>query len=130
MSEISTSSSARVQGSTRTCYCGLTSYMKISWTETNPGIRYYGCPNFRVGTHCKFFVWVDQQQVDACSRQLILELRAKNMRLESELRSKAANDRRLYLELKSLRALCIALLVILICVLIARRGVNQGMLPF
>jgi hypothetical protein len=48
------------------------------------------------------------------------------MRLERELRSKAANDRGLYLELKALRALCIALVVILICILIAPRGVNQG----
>jgi hypothetical protein len=52
------------------------------------------------------------------------------MRLESKLRSKAANDHELYLELKALRALCIALMVILIYILIVPRGVNQRMLPF
>jgi hypothetical protein len=104
--------------------------MNTLWTKTNPGRSYYGCPNFRVGTHCKFFEWVDQQEVDARSQQLIPKLRAMNMRLESELRSKAANDCGLYLELKALRALCIALVVILVCILIAPRGVNQGMLPF
>jgi hypothetical protein len=113
----------------RTCYCGLTSYMKTSWTETNPGRRYYGCPKFRVGTHCKFFEWVDKDEVDARSRQIIPELRARNIRLESELRTKFANDNRLYLEPKALRALCVGL-VILICILLSPTGVNQGMLPF
>jgi hypothetical protein len=78
--------------------------MKTSWTETNPSRRYFGCPNFRYGTHCKFFEWVDKGEVDARSCQVIPELRARNIRLETELRAKASNDSRLHLELKALRA--------------------------
>jgi hypothetical protein len=130
MSEISTSSSAHNRGSTRTCYCGLTSYMKTLWIEINLGRQYYGCPNFRVGTHCKFFEWVDKDEVNARSRQIIPELWVRNIQLERELRTKSANDSRLYLELKALRALCLGLVVILICILLSPTCVTQGMLPF
>jgi len=130
MSEISTSSSAPNYGLTRTCYCGLTSYMKTSWTKINPGRRYFGYPNFRYGTHYKFFEWVDKGEVDARSHQVIPELRARNIWLETEMRAKASNDSQLHLELKALRALCVGLVVILISILIAPRCVNQRMLPY
>jgi hypothetical protein len=130
MSEISTSSFTPNYGSTRSCYYGLTSYMKTSWTETNLGRRYFGCPNFKYGTHCKFFEWVDKGEVNARSCQVIPELRARNIQLEIELRVKVSNDSWLHLELKALQALCVRLVVILIYIFIVPKCINQRMLPY
>ncbi|KAB1201101.1 hypothetical protein CJ030_MR0G005099 [Morella rubra] len=41
------------------CYCGVTTYMKTSYTEHNFGRRFYSCPNYKIKHACEFFAWVD-----------------------------------------------------------------------
>nr|POF21489.1 hypothetical protein CFP56_51620 [Quercus suber] len=35
----------------------------VSWTNNNPGRRFYGCPNYWIGKKCKFFQWVDDRDL-------------------------------------------------------------------
>lgn len=41
-----------------TCFCGSYASLKISWTEKNPGRRFFNCGNYRTG-QCRFFDWYD-----------------------------------------------------------------------
>ncbi|KAB1219829.1 hypothetical protein CJ030_MR3G009471 [Morella rubra] len=63
MSNIS-SPSLKIRGpyDAKVCSCGLKAPLKASWTNLNPGRRFYGCAKFD-GTskngHCNYFCWVD-----------------------------------------------------------------------
>ncbi|WCJ37524.1 hypothetical protein M5689_018654 [Euphorbia peplus] len=41
------------------CGCGEETVIKVSWKPTNPGIRFYGCPNFGSPYYCGYFLWFD-----------------------------------------------------------------------
>ena len=43
------------------CYCGEPAAMKTSWSDENPGRRFFGCPRYRrfSNGHCRFFLWFD-----------------------------------------------------------------------
>ncbi|KAF8013798.1 hypothetical protein BT93_I1602 [Corymbia citriodora subsp. variegata] len=41
------------------CYCGLPSPRRTSWTQMNPGRRFYECTRYREGSKCKYFKWID-----------------------------------------------------------------------
>ncbi|KAF5472382.1 hypothetical protein F2P56_009104 [Juglans regia] len=43
-----------------TCWCGLKTPIKTSYTKKNPGRRFFACPKYNTGdAMCEFFVWVD-----------------------------------------------------------------------
>ncbi|PWA59077.1 zinc finger, GRF-type [Artemisia annua] len=39
------------------CHCGKVAVVKTSWTNINPGRRFYSCPD--VASDCPFVDWVD-----------------------------------------------------------------------
>ncbi|KAK4396911.1 hypothetical protein Sango_1527700 [Sesamum angolense] len=42
----------------RICTCGRELLVRTSWTSTNPGRRFRGCPG-NAGKYCRTFQWVD-----------------------------------------------------------------------
>ncbi|KAK9986214.1 hypothetical protein SO802_031165 [Lithocarpus litseifolius] len=70
----------------RMCYCS--SHQKpvlvFSWTDNNPGRRFYGCPNYWIGKKCKFFQWVNDE-ICECGKVLILEMRLRILKLQAEV---------------------------------------------
>ncbi|CAH1452794.1 unnamed protein product [Lactuca virosa] len=42
------------------CYCGDVCYVAVSRTSDNPGRKFWGCPNFKESSRCRFFKWVDE----------------------------------------------------------------------
>ncbi|KAL0404488.1 UNVERIFIED_CONTAM: hypothetical protein Sradi_2089600 [Sesamum radiatum] len=45
-------------GVVRTCLCGFEVVVRTSWTNSNPGRRFRGCPGDN-GSYCRVFQWVD-----------------------------------------------------------------------
>ncbi|PWA64032.1 zinc finger, GRF-type [Artemisia annua] len=39
------------------CTCGKSAVVKTSWTNRNPGRRFFGCPT--IGSNCPFLGWLD-----------------------------------------------------------------------
>ncbi|KAH1039355.1 hypothetical protein J1N35_041098 [Gossypium stocksii] len=66
----------------RRCFCNKLAPRETSWSDLNPGRRYYGCPNFRVGG-CGFFKWYDDK---LCNRanEVIRELHDSKRKLAKE----------------------------------------------
>ncbi|KAF8026204.1 hypothetical protein BT93_F2876 [Corymbia citriodora subsp. variegata] len=48
----------------RFCYCGLLSPRRTSWTQINPGRRFYGCARYREGSKYKYFKLIDAKFSD------------------------------------------------------------------
>ncbi|KAL4310405.1 hypothetical protein GQ457_01G033080 [Hibiscus cannabinus] len=57
------------------CNCGLPAEMRTSWTKANPGMRFFGCPNFSKKKTKKYhiFKWFDPE-IDDRPRVVILGL--------------------------------------------------------
>ncbi|GJW60515.1 hypothetical protein Tco_0109850 [Tanacetum coccineum] len=51
------------------CKCGDVSGMWTSWTQSNPGRRFLGCPNY------KFFHWWDTDISKKCYKAEVMELK-------------------------------------------------------
>ncbi|KAB1207249.1 hypothetical protein CJ030_MR7G011570 [Morella rubra] len=41
------------------CSCGLRAPLISSWTDSNPGRRFFGCANYGTSKHCGYFCWFD-----------------------------------------------------------------------
>ncbi|PWA94879.1 zinc finger, GRF-type [Artemisia annua] len=41
------------------CTCGKHAVVKTSWTNRNPGRRFFGCPTIISGSNCPFLGWLD-----------------------------------------------------------------------
>nr|XP_023907372.1 uncharacterized protein LOC112019078 [Quercus suber]POF17220.1 hypothetical protein CFP56_56103 [Quercus suber] len=70
----------------RMCYCPSPQkpVLVVSWTDNNPGRRFYGCPNYWIGKKCKFFQWVDDEICEH-EKVLIPEMRQRILRLQAEV---------------------------------------------
>ncbi|KAL0367474.1 UNVERIFIED_CONTAM: hypothetical protein Sradi_3637500 [Sesamum radiatum] len=53
----------------RICTCGKEVVVHTSWTTTNPGRRFRGCPGNK-GQYCRSFQWVDPPMC-CCSKEII-----------------------------------------------------------
>ncbi|KAL8263918.1 hypothetical protein R6Q59_022048 [Mikania micrantha] len=49
------------------CHCGRLATMKTSWTNNNPGRRFYTCPVSK--SKCNFFIWIDPPM---CARSSVI----------------------------------------------------------
>ncbi|KAG8366582.1 hypothetical protein BUALT_Bualt17G0094900 [Buddleja alternifolia] len=84
MSTSSNSSANQLQGDGGpTCHCGLRPYLKTSWTDANPGRRFYSCPNYQ-RNGCNYFVWEDPPM---CSRSMMIlpGMRRTKVQMEKEI---------------------------------------------
>ncbi|MFS8018692.1 putative transcription factor GRF family [Helianthus anomalus] len=59
------------------CDCGKEALILTSWTDRNPGRRFYGCPD--QGSTCRFIGWVDQSNCHSCVKIIPGLLRNRNM---------------------------------------------------
>ncbi|KAL4278383.1 hypothetical protein GQ457_03G018850 [Hibiscus cannabinus] len=65
------------------CHCGCRAELKTSWTSTNPGRRFFGCPNFGRNTKkCNLFEWFDAEIADR-PRIVIVGLLKKRSEMEN-----------------------------------------------
>ncbi|KAF5480172.1 hypothetical protein F2P56_000938 [Juglans regia] len=65
-----------------TCWCGLKTPLKTSYTKKNPGRRFFACPKYNTGdAMCDFLVWPD-----------IFQLVEKNILLRENKVSKTWDD--------------------------------------
>ena len=65
-----------------TCYCGIPSQLQISWTEPNPGRRFYGCTRYKSENDCNFFHWYDPPTPERFRRVINGLLRKSNSQRE------------------------------------------------
>ncbi|KAL0440661.1 UNVERIFIED_CONTAM: hypothetical protein Sradi_0005000 [Sesamum radiatum] len=90
----------------RICTCGWEVAVRTSWTSTNPGRHFRGCPGIE-GKYCGSFQWVDPPMCRR-SREIIPGLLALMNQYESAV--KRAKD---HAELESKRRCrCVALLIL------------------
>ncbi|KAK6775791.1 hypothetical protein RDI58_026792 [Solanum bulbocastanum] len=47
--------------------------MQTSWSDRNPGRRFWSCPHYEA-TNCNFFRWRDKERVDERSRFILPKL--------------------------------------------------------
>ncbi|KAG6502980.1 hypothetical protein ZIOFF_035269 [Zingiber officinale] len=70
------------------CYCGLRANLWTSWKETNPGMRFFSCPKFRVSflyeRRCDFFLWHDPKLSER-TKTIINDLKRDNNKLQREI---------------------------------------------
>ncbi|KAK8588904.1 hypothetical protein V6N13_087797 [Hibiscus sabdariffa] len=43
------------------CNCGQDADLKTSWSNVNPGRRFFDCSKYGVGRNCNFFMWCDPE---------------------------------------------------------------------
>ncbi|CAI0446328.1 unnamed protein product, partial [Linum tenue] len=63
------------------CRCGEAEVLRTSWTDGNPGRRFYGCNNYGTSGACNFFRWVDPI-LDEPMKQAIRGLHKRIVALE------------------------------------------------
>ncbi|XP_057793164.1 uncharacterized protein LOC131009773 [Salvia miltiorrhiza] len=73
-------------GSDNTMYCEcevegqkIRASIMTSWTDENPGRRFYGCRNWKK-KNCGFFDWIDEP-INGRAKQVINELKNDNVKL-------------------------------------------------
>ncbi|XP_050238433.1 uncharacterized protein LOC126687926 [Mercurialis annua] len=67
------------------CNCCMIAKVYTSWKETNPGRRFFGCPNYHVGGGCGFFRWIDPE-IGQRLKLLLNELHNERVMLKRENR--------------------------------------------
>ncbi|XP_021833751.1 uncharacterized protein LOC110773532 [Prunus avium] len=63
------SENRRFEVGPRICHCGNQCRLTTSWTDNNPGRRFWGCADYGVRRGCAFFEWYDPQ---VCERSKIV----------------------------------------------------------
>nr|XP_027102658.1 uncharacterized protein LOC113723898 [Coffea arabica] len=66
-----------------TCHCGKASKLRTSWTDENPGRRFFCCENYGEGNGCGFFLWYDKPMCEQ-SKWLIPSLLRRVRMQEAE----------------------------------------------
>ncbi|KAB2061604.1 hypothetical protein ES319_A10G096700v1 [Gossypium barbadense] len=69
------------------CYCGNLAKLNMSWSNDNPGRRFFGCKKFGSGFRkpCRFFTWFDPSLTPR-SQIVLLGLSIKVRTLEDAMR--------------------------------------------
>ncbi|CAL1377189.1 unnamed protein product [Linum trigynum] len=63
------------------CHCGEPTDLKTSWTEANPGRRFYGCSRYGTNGACNYFRWLDPA-LDENMRNVLLNFHRRIRELE------------------------------------------------
>ncbi|KAG4215917.1 hypothetical protein ERO13_A01G209050v2 [Gossypium hirsutum] len=75
------------------CYCGNIANLRTSWSNDNPGRRFFGCKKYVIGYQnaCHFFTWFDPPVTR--SRIVVLGVLKKVRTMEDARR----NERKIWL---------------------------------
>ncbi|KAH0635832.1 hypothetical protein KY289_035747 [Solanum tuberosum] len=65
------------------CKHGILLQMQTSWSDRNPGRRFWSCPHYEA-MNCNFFRWRDKERVDERSRFILLKLVNRIKELEEK----------------------------------------------
>ncbi|XP_058784987.1 uncharacterized protein At4g04775-like [Vicia villosa] len=84
------------------CWCDLESPLMTSWSYANPGMRFYGCGNFRMMRKkgCNHFEWFDEEMSN-CAKDVIRSLKDKNDELVNLMSDTRKNDELSKMETKN-----------------------------
>ncbi|CAI0429660.1 unnamed protein product [Linum tenue] len=63
------------------CRCVVPAVLRTSWTDANPGRRFFGCANYRGVNACNYFRWIDPPLEDNIKR-LVLALHKRIREVE------------------------------------------------
>ncbi|CAI0446072.1 unnamed protein product [Linum tenue] len=63
------------------CRCAVPAVLRTSWTDANPGRRFFGCANYRGANACNYFRWIDPPLKDNIKR-LVLALHKRIREVE------------------------------------------------
>nr|XP_043613573.1 uncharacterized protein LOC122585513 isoform X1 [Erigeron canadensis] len=74
------------------CWCGKQAILRTSWTDRNPGRRFYACP--KEGSKCRFIGWHDPEMCQRATKIIPGLLRSKN-RVERQLKQRYEQVKRL-----------------------------------
>ncbi|CAN6166861.1 unnamed protein product [Urochloa humidicola] len=66
------------------CQCRMKAPRWMSWSDDNPGRRYYQCRRARSSMDCGFFLWMDAEHTPFM-KNLLLDLRNAVRRLKKEI---------------------------------------------
>ncbi|KAG8377439.1 hypothetical protein BUALT_Bualt08G0033000 [Buddleja alternifolia] len=78
------------------CYCRRLAVIRCSWTDANPGRRFYSCELHRNAGGCGFFVWLDPPMCER-SRNVIPGLLGSTERLQVELQIARRREKRVWI---------------------------------
>ncbi|CAL1396134.1 unnamed protein product [Linum trigynum] len=53
------------------CRCAVPAVLRTSWTDANPGRRFFGCANYRGANACNYFRWIDPPLEDNIKRLVL-----------------------------------------------------------
>ncbi|CAN0915944.1 hypothetical protein LINGRAHAP2_LOCUS29423 [Linum grandiflorum] len=68
------------------CKCGDRVVLLTSWTEDNPGRRFYSCKLRYSNNHCQFFLWLDPP-IEGRPKEIINYLRRRLSKYERQNRT-------------------------------------------
>ncbi|CAN1161825.1 hypothetical protein LINPERPRIM_LOCUS1508 [Linum perenne] len=100
------------------CHCRMRASTRISYTDANPGRKFFGCPRYvsKIEPGCGFFVWYDVKLAAVAEKKALVrlvdslqnridELEYENKKLRASLREQAAvgsSEKSVTTELESL----------------------------
>ncbi|KAL3519726.1 hypothetical protein ACH5RR_017875 [Cinchona calisaya] len=102
------------------CHCGKASKFRTSWTDENPGRRFFCCENYEESNGCGFLLWYDKPMCEQST--WVIPRLLRNVRMQE-----AENIRRRYREKLLWLALAGSWILVLIK-LLSEGGVGGGQL--
>ncbi|XP_058763747.1 uncharacterized protein LOC131637175 [Vicia villosa] len=102
------------------CRCGLDAPLMTSWTDANPGRRFYGCGMYKIqgSKRCNHFVWYDEE-MGARAKDMISSLNQRLISAKVTIEEGKKAEDELNKQIKDLKMkiknLKILIVVILVC---------------
>ncbi|XP_050210069.2 uncharacterized protein LOC126660547 [Mercurialis annua] len=69
------------------CYSNPIARVYTSWTEKNPGRRFYGCRSYKRGGGCDFFEWFEEPMSDRAKTVINGLIPRRSLKIAEERRN-------------------------------------------
>ncbi|KAJ1382624.1 Zinc finger, GRF-type [Sesbania bispinosa] len=104
------SSSSRLLDGNKFCTCGVNCKLQTSWTEKNPGRRFFGCGNYGSVEACNFFSWYDPPTSERATK-ILWSIMQKNEKLKQQIEGQKREICALQVQLQEMSAQVLELTV-------------------